>query len=814
MLSSDPQSETRCDHCGLPVPAGLVDPEAEHQFCCHGCRSVYEVLHGAGLSRYYALREAADGGAAPARPTDRRYTEFDDPVFRGLYYDQRDDGTSAIELYLEGVHCAACVWLVEKLPDVVSGVIESRLDMRRSLVHVRWDESQVTLSEVARTLDSLGYPPHPAKDARARDLQRREDHRFLIRIGVAAACAGNVMTLSFALYGGAFTGIEAEYSHLFRFTSMLFGIVSLCWPGNLFFRGAWAALRTRTAHLDLPIALGLVAGGLTGTINAIRGTGEIYFDSLTMLVFLLLVGRWIQRRQQRWTNDAVELLFSLTPSSARRIEEDGVHEVPIESLSPDEMIEIRAGDSVPTDGLVIDGRSAIDQSLLTGESRPVAVAAGDPVFAGTLNVAARLEVQVRSIGNDTRVGKLMQLVEECSQRRAPIVQLADRVAGWFVVAVLLLAAMTLGLWLWLDPPRAVDHAVALLIVCCPCALGLATPLAIAVALGRAAKRRILVKGGAALELLAQRGAVVLDKTGTLTAGRAAVIRYYGDKSVASLIAALEHHSSHPIALAILAYAEQDEPDSPPHVTDVAQTAGSGLAGTVNGTQLVVGSPDYVLSSGARMSEVQRQHLESVIDESLTPVLTARDGQVVAVLGLGDPLRDDAARAITQLRQLGYHIHVLSGDHPDVVAAVARQLEVPARDTHGAASPERKVEYVRQQMQSSSVLMVGDGVNDAAALAAANVGIAVHGGAEASLASADVYIARPGLQSLVDLIQAARATVRTIRLSLLASLCYNVIAASLAISGIIGPLTAAILMPISSFTVVALALASRTFGDAS
>ena len=423
------------------------------------------------------------------------------------------DGTHATELYLEGVHCAACVWLVEKLPHVVPGVIEARLDLRRSLVRVRWDDDRVRLSRVARTLDSLGYPPHPAKDARARALRKQEDQRFLIRIGVAAACAGNVMTLAFALYGGMFTGIETQYSELFRWTSMLLGLVALAWPGNLFFRGAWAALRTRTAHLDLPIALGLAAGGVAGTVNAVLGRGEIYFDSLTMLVFLLLVGHWIQRRQQRWANDALELLFSLTPSGARRVEGDVVREVPLEALALGDLIEVRAGDLLPTDGTVVEGQSTVDQSLLTGESRPVGVAAEADVHAGTLNLGARLLVRVAAVGPTTRVGKLMQLVEECSRNRAPLVQFTDRVAGWFVIVVLLLATVTLGVWLWWDPAHAVDHAVAMLIVTCPCALGLATPLAVTVALGRAARRRILIKGGEVLERLARCGTMVLGQDG-------------------------------------------------------------------------------------------------------------------------------------------------------------------------------------------------------------------------------------------------------------------------------------------------------------
>jgi Cu2+-exporting ATPase len=829
----------------------LIDPAEARQFCCAGCRTVYAMLRDCGLERFYKLRQNADTEPVPARTTDRRYAEFDDQAFRELYCQPAADGLTVVELYLEGVHCAACVWLVEKLPQVVPGVLEARLDLRRSLVRVRWDDGQVPLSRIARSLDSLGYPPHPAKDARARALRRQEDHRFLIRIGVAAACVGNVMTLAFALYGGVFTGIEAQYSHLFRWASMFFGIIALAWPGSVFFRGAWAALRTRTAHLDLPIALGLGAGGVAGTLNAVLGRGEIYFDSLTMLVFLLLVGRWIQRRQQRWANDALELLFSLTPTVARRVEPDGIREVPLEAIGPGDLLEVRAGDSVPADGRIEEGASALDQSLLTGESRPVAVRPGDPVHAGTVNVSARILVRVEAVGDHTRVGRLMRLVEECSRNRAPLVQFADRVAGRFVIAVLALAAATFGLWLWLDASRALDHAVALLIVTCPCALGLATPLAVTVALGRAARRRILIKGGAALEHLAGRGTIVLDKTGTLTAGRMAVVSWHGDASVQPLVASLERHSAHPIAQALVAAYSPESPSreptapagaagpardsdqdgerrgvSPPVLSgaaasardraaepaDVEQTTGGGLGGAVAGRRVVVGSPKFVRSQGATMSDELAAAEKRVVSSAATPVLVAVAGRVVAVAGLADPLRDDARAAVDALRRLGWQPQILSGDHPDVVRTVARQLGVPDGDAQGGATPEEKVVFVRQAAQRRPVIMVGDGVNDAAALSAATVGIAVHGGAEASLAAADVYLNRPGLTPIIDVIQAARGTVRTIRRCFVASLFYNAIAATLAITGWISPLAAAVLMPISSFTVLALAYATRTFAQ--
>jgi len=664
-------------------------------------------------------------------------------------------------------------------------------------------------------LDSLGYPPHPARDKQARELRRKEDHRFLIRIGVAAVCAGNVMTLAFALYGGVFTGIETQYSNLFRWSSMVFGLIALVWPGNLFFRGAWAALRTRTAHLDLPIALGLMAGGVAGTVNAILGRGEIYFDSLTVLVFLLLVGRWVQRRQQRWATDAIELLFSLTPTSARRVEEDRVTDVPIEAIGTGDVVEVRAGESVPTDGIVLDGQSSVDQSLLTGESRPIVLAPGDAVHAGVVNVSACLRVRVEAVGEHTRVGKLMRMVEECSLSRAPIVQMADRVAGRFVTVVLVLAVVTLGLWLWFDPSQAVDNAVALLIVTCPCALGLATPLAVTVAVGRAARRGILVKGGEVLELLADRGMILLDKTGTITAGRTTVLSWVGDHQAKPLVAALEAHSAHPIARALVAglHNEGQAGTPPPStVTDVRQMPEGGLIGTVDGRNIVVGSSQFVRSRGVVIPPDMVAAERDAVARGQSPVLAVVEDRCVATVGLGDPIREDVRGAIDEIKELGWDVRILSGDHPEVVGAVGRELGIPDGDAFGDVTPENKVDYVGTAIREGRVVMVGDGVNDAAALSAATVGIAVHGGAEASLAAADVYLNRPGVAPIVDLVRAAGKTLRTIRRSLAVSFCYNAIAASLAVCGVIGPLVAAILMPISSFTVLALVYASPTFGD--
>ncbi len=823
VAASGPRASVLCTHCGLAVPPGLVKEHADHQFCCHGCETAYAIIHSCGLDRYYALRNAVErpSSARRVRGTGSKYAEFDDATFQSLYCtplaspQESAAGLMSVELYLEGVHCAACVWLVERLPRVVDGVVDARLDLRQSLVRIAWDPSRVPLSRVAASLDSLGYVPHAARGASVRDLRRSQDRKALVRLGVAGACAANVMLIAVALYAGLFSAMAEEHARLFRVLSMGISLVSLAWPGSVFFRGAWAAIRTRSAHLDLPIALGLGAGAVWGVYSTLAGLGEVYFDSLSVLVFLLLVGRYIQQRQQRGAADALELLFSLTPARARLVE-DAAHgttrDIPTEALNIGDLIEVRAGESIPADGVVESGFSGVDAALLTGEARPVETGVGDRVAAGSVSVTGVLRVRVSATGESTRVGRLMKLVEEASRRRAPIVQLADRIAGWFVGVMLVLAAATCGVWLLIRPEAAVGHAVALLIVACPCALGLSTPLALTVAIGRAARRGILIKGGDVLERLARggcgRGTIFLDKTGTITESRLRVVRWFGDESARPLAASVERLCAHPIAKAIADGLAGD--DKLPAASDVEQHLGGGVAGAVEGRRVVVGSPKWVREQAATPDWLDAAERE-VLAEGLTPVLVAVNGDIVALAALGDAIRPDAHAAIRQLRGLGWRVAILSGDHPEVVQSVARQLAIDPADARGGVSPEDKLAVVTAESASGrAVVMVGDGVNDAAALAAASVGVAVHGGAEASLSAADVYIAAPGLRPLVELIGAARRTRRAITVALAASLAYNAVAVLLAMTGHISPLTAAVLMPLSSLTVLAIAYRVPTF----
>jgi Cu2+-exporting ATPase len=793
-----------CAHCDLPVPRALRAP-AGHSFCCHGCAAAWEIIHASGLERYYDLSERRE---AAVRPEGSSFAPFDHAAFHALYVTRRADGRAETELYLEGVHCSSCVWLIERVPLAIPGVTSAELDVARARVRLVWNAGDTRLSPIARFPASLGYRPRPFRGRRADEARRAEDRAMLVRIGVSGAIAGNVMTLALALYSGWFGGMEPTYEHYFRWVSLLLATPSVLGPGRLFFRGAWAAVRTRTPHMDLPIAVAIGGGFARGAINTVTGHGPIYFDGVTALVFLLLVGRFLQQRAQRAAADSAELLHGLAPSSARLVEEAGIREIPIEALLPGMVFACRAGDVVAADGVVTRGRSDLDRSLLTGESRPVSVVEGDRVFAGATNRGAPLEIRAEATGESSRLGRILGEVERASRTRAPVVEAANRRASVFVVVVLALAVVTGAIGMRRGASEAIDRAIALLIVTCPCALALATPLALTSAIGRAARAGILIKNGPALERLASPGTLLLDKTGTVTEGRLRLASWRGPESARALVLALERGSNHPIAAAF----EEAWPDLEPADPDaVEHVLGGGVSGQVAGHQIVVGSAAFVrarLAPGSRPAPP-----DDAFAARCTTVWVAIDGAPAARAAFEDRIRPEAGAALALLRARGWRVRLLSGDDARVVDDVGARLGFSPAECRGEATPEEKLAEVERALASGPVVMVGDGVNDAAAIARASVGIGVRGGAEACLAAADVFLARPGLEDLVALTEGATRCVRVIRRGMRISLLYNLAGASLAIAGVVNPLIAAVLMPLSSLTVILLAFRSRTFGGA-
>jgi P-type Cu2+ transporter len=822
-----------CRHCGSPVPNAFLEPGAGDQFCCAGCRTVFQMLQAHALGGYYDQPRGDADAPQPALATGREYAELNDPAFLDSFSSTNGAERSA-ELLLEGVHCAACVWLVEKLPALVPGVTSCRLDYARRVAHVNWEDDVPGLpSRIAQTLDRLGYPPHPYRSGSRAEVERREDRALLLRVAVAGACAGNSMLFALALYAGAFSDMDPALLGYFRIWSVLVSLPAVLWSAQVFYRGAWAALRTRSAHMDLPLSLGIVLAAVSGTLNVARGHGDIYFDSLTMLIFVLLSARYLQGAQQRRAEQRAGSAQALTPHTARRLAADGsVQIVAAESVPEGAQIEVLAGEVIPVDGRVLAGQSAVDRGWLTGESQPEAVLPGSGVLAGTTNLAARLVIASEQSGSATRAARILREVEHAAQQRAPIALLADRVSAYFLVGVLGASLLAFLIWLPAGIATAFETAIALLVVTCPCGLALATPLAVSSALGQAARAGLLIKGGASLEALARPGWIAFDKTGTLTEGQLSLTEWVGDESVKPLVKSLEAQSAHPIARALVR-ALADVASLP--VANFQQRQGAGVSGIVAGQQVSLNAPHAVPGP---LPEWAERAVERLSQAAQTPIVVCVAGagcsggapqpEVRAVLGLGDPIRSDAVTTLLRLRGRGYRLAILSGDRQQVVDALVERLDRSAGTRlfelwRGEQSPEQKLAWVEQMRAAGiagtprtpgNVFMVGDGVNDAGALAAASVGIAVHGGAEASLQAAHVFAARAGVRPVLDLVEGSRRALDVIRTNLAFSLVYNLLAVGLTLSGHITPIWAAIIMPASSLSVVAHSYRRRMFRSGS
>ncbi|OZC02438.1 heavy metal translocating P-type ATPase [Rubricoccus marinus] len=754
----------------------------------------------------------------PVAPDPLGVRELDTERFLEEHTKQLDGGLREADLVLDGVHCAACVWLVERLPSEMEGVAEARLDLPRGRVRLRFDPEAAPLSEVAGWLARFGYALRPTRGNEGR--QRTDAERaLLIRLGVTWALAGNVMLLAFALYSGL-ADAGGPLAAAAKWASLALAVPAVVYGGAPFFQRAWASMGlawrardVRRLHLDTPIALGILVGLGHSAWATISGTGDVWFDSVTVLIAALLTARYIQLRSRRLAGDATERLLALLPAMARRVtspeaqpgDAASCEAVRLDELRRGDIVEVAPGETIPADGVVARGESRVDNAVLTGESRPVPVAPEANVAAGATNLTAPLHVRVEAVGEDSRVGTLLAWVREADTGRAPVVLWADRLGGVFVLAVLGLAILTAAVWAVLDAGQIGLHVAALLVITCPCALGMATPLAFAVAGGRAARAGIFVKSDAATQALTEIDTVVLDKTGTLTEGAMRVVDHVGDAEALALSAALEAHVAHPLATAI-AHAFALAPEA---VTRVQAENGAGVRGTVDDREVQVGRPDWVASGCGAAPEPLASALRMAVAEGFTPVAVAVDGLWRAVLAIGDGLRIDVPDVIGAFRARGLDLHILSGDHPETVAHLARGLGIPAARAHGGIAPEAKRDRVRElQAAGRRVMVVGDGVNDAAALRQADVGVAVGGGSTASLVAADVFLTRAGLAPVLAAMDAGRTAVRTVRRALALSLGYNLLGACAAIAGLVTPLVAAIAMPVSSLLVVGIALSQR------
>jgi Cu2+-exporting ATPase len=803
---TDPGTEKECFHCGLPVPSGAnyaVDIDGQRQpMCCRGCQAVASAITDAGLTDFYRYRTEKSPQAQDLFPEQLNELELYDRDDLQKSFVQQVGEEREASLILEGIVCAACVWLNERHVKALPGVVDFSINYTSHRARLRWDNQRISLSEILEAINAIGYHAHPFDPGRQEELYRQERKNALRRLAVAGLGMMQVMMLAVALYAGEYEGMREGLRNFLRWVSLLLTLPVVLYSAISFFYGAWRELRRRQPGMNVPVSLAIGAAFLASAWATLSGSGEIYFDSVTMFTFFLLAGRFLEMGARHRAGQAAEELVKLLPATAARLTDAGEERVPVADLAKGDRVLVRPGESVPADGHIIDGVSSVDESLLTGESLPQLCKAGDQLVGGTVNNESPLVIRIERVGEDTVLSAIVRLLDRAQTEKPSIARSADRVAVWFVGGLLVVAG-AVAWWWWLhDPAHAFAVTLSVLVVTCPCALSLATPAALTAATGALTRLGVLTTRGHALETLARASHVIFDKTGTLTEGRLQLetVELLGTLSredCLQLAASLEQGSEHPIARALCTDAGSIQ-----SAEKVSAQPGLGVEGWIGGQCYRIGIEEFVL--GLQNTDA----VEALPGSSgAAGVVLGNNRALLAHFEFADRLRDQAAETVSRLKALGLEVELLSGDAVGVVQKVADELQIERFQAR--CRPEDKLARIQAlQVQGAVVAMVGDGVNDAPVLAAAQVSLAMGGGTQLAHANADMLLLSEQLPQLVTAVLTSRRTLTIIRQNLVWALVYNLLALPLAAAGWIAPWMAAIGMSSSSLVVVANALRLR------
>ncbi|MEW6175042.1 MAG: heavy metal translocating P-type ATPase [Pseudomonadota bacterium] len=790
---------TPCYHCGLPVPAGshfqarvLGETRA---LCCPGCQAVAEAIVKGGLESYYQHRSdtAVNPQALPQELGEELALYDRQDVQQPFVHHQGD--LASTSLMIEGISCAACGWLIERHLRNVRGVAEASLNLSNHRLNVRWSDSELPLSELLAELRRIGYAAHPYRADEAAERLANENRRSLRQLGVAGLLWMQVMMATMATWPEFNLDLSESFFVTLRWTALLLTTPIVFYCCTDFFKGALRDIRTRHLTMDVSVSLAIGGAYVAGIWSTITGQGELYFDAVGMFALFLLAGRYLERRARERTAAATAQLVNLLPASCLRLDAQGhSSRILLSELQLGDQVLVQPGGLIPADGTIVSGQSSVDESLLTGEYLPLPRGAGDAVTAGTLNVEGPLTIEVQALGDDTRLSAIVRLLERAQADKPKLAELADRVAQWFLLVVLVVATVVGLVWWQIDPQRAFWIVLALLVATCPCALSLATPTALTTATGTLHKLGLLLTRGHVLEGLNQIDTVVFDKTGTLTEGRLTLSAIHplgaldADACLA-LAAALENRSEHPIARAF--------GRAPLPAESVETVPGLGLVGSVDGRVLRIGQPSFV-------AEGYGNPPPSIPGEMGQWLLLGDDHGPLAWLVLDDRLRDDAPALLDACRGRGWKTLLLSGDSSPMVGQIAAELGIDQAE--GGLTPAAKLARLQAlQAQGHRVLMLGDGVNDVPVLAAADISVAMGSATDLAKTSADAVLLSNRLGSLAQSFEVARRSRRIIIENLVWASLYNGLILPFAAIGWVTPLWAALGMSASSLLVVLNAL---------
>jgi P-type Cu+ transporter len=728
---------------------------------------------------------------------------------------------------IEGMTCASCVSRVEKALQSIDGVAQAHVNLATEDAIIRYRPGLVTDEAIRNAIESVGYSVTEQRDNRERDIRRDKDYTALKRkLITSAVLTAPIVALEMGLMWENFPLIHSLSHQTWNYILFVLTTPVLFWGGNRFFAGFWAVTKHFSADMNSLVAIGTSAAYLYSTtatffpsVFAVAGeTPHVYYDTAAVIITLILFGRLLEARAKGRTSEAIKKLIGLQPKTARIIRDGRELDVPISRVQVNDLVIVKPGEKIPVDGIIRTGYSSIDESMITGESIPVEKSTGDTVIGGTINKSGSFTYRACKVGKDTVLAHIIKLVQDAQATKAPVQKLVDRVASVFVPVVIVIAVVSFLGWYFVpaDEARltvALLNFVAVLIIACPCALGLATPTAIMVGTGKGAEMGILIKNSEALETAKTIHTVIFDKTGTITIGKPEVTDFiilnntFTGEEILRLTASLENKSEHPLAHAVVQYVKQrnGELSEPERFTS---HTGLGITGTVGGRKIVIGSPSFLSSLAIDISGVgtTAEHLYS---KGKTVIYTAIDDTVAAVIGIADVLKDNSTRAVQELHKMGLEVIMITGDNTATAEAIAHQVGID--DYRAEVLPDQKASIVKAyQERGQTVAMVGDGINDAPALAQADLGIAIGSGTDIAMEASDITLMKGDLYGVVNAIALSRRTFKTIRQNLFWAFIYNTIGIPLAAFGLLNPMFAAVAMAMSSVSVVSNSLRLKRF----
>lgn len=789
-------AEVTCTHCNLTFSEEfMIKEKADNKqlfFCCKGCQGVYHLLNTEGLDTFYD--KLGDTKLQPATQKSGDLEKFDLEGFKNKYIRTDEDGLCEIHLIIEGIHCSACVWLNEKVLHKTDGVLEASINYSNNKAKVVWDPGAVKLSHIIETIRSIGYNAYPYDPKLQEERAISTRKTYYTRILVAVFGSMNIMWLAIAHYAGYFSGIEQSFKDILNGAEFILATPVLFYSGWIFFRGAYYGYKNNIVNMDTLVASGALSAYIYSIYAMISQTGEVYFDSVVMIITFVLVGKYLEVLSKKQAVDTLDGIMGSTPTEVTLINENIKSLISVENVVVGDVIELKPGEKVVIDGEVIWGQGSFDESSLTGENEPVYKQQGDTVLSGSLCLDSLVHYRATKDASNSMLTSIVNLLEESITKKPRIEQLANTISGYFSTVILIIALMTfIGWYFWAGSfEQALIVGISVVVIACPCALGLATPMATLVGISIAAKRGILFKEATFLETMAKSDLLALDKTGTITEGKPSVIHteLFEDFDP-SLLYALVSTSNHPISKGIALYLEKEyESLNSLILEEINSIEAQGLKAVYKDKKLLGGN--------ARLLETEKISVKSESQNAL--FFFAVDNTLMARFELSDTIRKGAKEAIENIQNLGVKVVMLTGDHLQSAQKVASQVGI--EEIYAKLLPQDKAAMIDKFHQEGHiVIMAGDGINDAIALASSDIAIAMGNGADVAISVSDIVLLDEKPASIFEAYTLSRRTFDAVKENLGFSLLYNVVAVPLAVMGFVNPLVAALSMSLSSLVVV-------------